>query len=75
MAHQTEFLIERMEEERAKAEAATLAKVKERHERAAQSWEKLANRAIAADKLREAEEVRKAEMRAEAQQAPMPMPA
>ena len=79
MAHQTEFLIERMEEERAKAEAATLQKVKERHERAAASWEKLANRAIAADKLRAAEEIRKAEMRAEqaqmqAQQA-QPMPA
>ncbi|MCJ7421866.1 hypothetical protein [Sphingomicrobium astaxanthinifaciens] len=74
MAHQTEFLIERMEEERAKAAAATLDKVRERHERAARSWEKLANRAIAADKLRVAEEARKAEMRAE-QDTQMPMPA
>ena len=77
LAHQTEFLIERMEEERGKAEAATLQMVRERHERAAASWEKLANRAIAADKLRAAEEIRKAEMRAEQarqteQQAPMP---
>ena len=65
MAHQTEFLVQRMEEEKAKAKAATLVRVKALHERAAQSWEKLANRAMAADRLREAEEVRKAEMRAE----------
>ncbi|MCM8557334.1 hypothetical protein [Sphingomicrobium sediminis] len=64
MAHQIEFLIERMEEERAKADASDLVKVKERHERAAASWEKLVNRAVAADKLRAAEEERKAEMRA-----------
>ena len=75
MAHQTEFLIERMEEERAKAAAATLLKVKERHERAAASWEQLANRAIAADQLRAAEEVRKAEMRAEQNALSQPLPA
>ena len=66
MAHQTEFLIDRMKEEKAKAKAATLVKVKQLHERAARNWEKLANRALAADKLRRAEEVRKAEVRAEA---------
>lgn len=67
MAHQTEFLIERMKEEKAKAKAATLVKVKQLHERAARNWEKLANRALAADRLRKAEEVRKAEVRAEAE--------
>ena len=66
MAHQTEFLIDRMKEEKAKAKAATLVKVKQLHERAARNWEKLANRALAADKLRKAEEKRKAEVRAEA---------
>ena len=66
MAHQTEFLIDRMNEEKAKAKAATLVRVRALHERAARSWEKLANRAIAADKLRAAEEKRKAKMRAEA---------
>ncbi|WP_260482230.1 hypothetical protein [Sphingomicrobium flavum] len=66
MAHQTEFLIDRMNEEKAKAKAATLVRVRDLHERAARSWEKLANRAIAADKLRAAEEERKAAMRAEA---------
>lgn len=67
MAHQTEFLIQRMKEEKAKAKAATLVRVKALHERAARSWEKLANRAVAADKLRAAEEKRKAKMRAEAE--------
>ncbi|WP_265570238.1 hypothetical protein [Sphingomicrobium nitratireducens] len=66
MAHQTEFLIERMKEEKAKAKASTLVKVRQLHERAARNWEKLANRAIAADKLRRAEEMRKERMRAEA---------
>ena len=66
MAHQTEFLIERMKEEKAKAKASTLVKVRQLHERAARNWEKLANRAIAADKLRKAEERRKETMRAEA---------
>lgn len=66
MAHQTEFLIERMKEEKTKAKEATLVKVKALHERAARNWEKLANRAIAADRLRKAEEKRKAKMREEA---------
>ena len=66
MAQQTEFLIERMEDERAKAEAATLDRVRDRHERAALAWQKLAERAIAADKLRAAEEKRKEEVRAAA---------
>lgn len=65
MAHQTEFLIQRMKEEEAKAEAATLVKVRQLHERAAASWAKLVHRAIAADRLRAAEEERKEAMRAE----------
>ena len=64
MSQQSEFLLARANEERVKAEASTLANVRDGHLRAAAAWDALANRSVRSDRLREEEERRKADVKA-----------
>ncbi len=65
MSHQSEFYLARASEERVKADAAKLNNVREGHLRAAAAWDALASRSVKADRMREEEERRKAEVKAE----------
>lgn len=65
MSHQSEFYLTRAAEERVKADAANLANVREGHLRAAAAWDALATRSVKADRMREEEERRKAEVKAD----------
>ena len=65
MSHQSEFYLARASEERVKANAANLNNVREGHLRAAAAWDALASRSVKADRMREEEERRKAEVKAE----------
>ena len=65
MSHQSEFYLARASEERVKADAAKLTNVREGHLRAAAAWDALASRSVKADRMREEEERRKAEVKAE----------
>ena len=65
MSHQSEFYLARAAEERVKANAANLANVRDGHLRAAAAWDALASRSVKADRMREEEERRKAEVKAE----------
>ena len=65
MSHQSEFYLARASEERVKADAANLANVRDGHLRAAAAWDALASRSVKADRMREEEERRKAEVKAE----------
>ena len=65
MSHQSEFYLARASEERVKANAASLANVRDGHLRAASAWDALASRSVKADRMREEEERRKAEVKAE----------
>ena len=65
MSHQSEFYLARASEERVKANAAKLNNVREGHLRAAAAWDALASRSVKADRMREEEERRKAEVKAE----------
>ncbi len=65
MSHQSEFYLARAAEERAKSSASALANVRDGHLRAAAAWDALAARSVKADRMREAEERRKAELKAE----------
>ena len=64
MSQQSTFYLTRAAEERAKAAASTLANVREGHLRAAAAWDALASRSVKADRMREDEERRKAEVKA-----------
>ena len=59
---QSEFLLGRAAEERQLAAGANLANVREGHLRAAEAWDRLAARAVKADRMRAEELKRKAEM-------------
>ena len=61
---QSEFLLGRAAEERQLAEGANLANVREGHLRAAEAWDRLAARAVKADRMRAEEVKRKAEVAA-----------
>lgn len=63
MSSQTLFFTERGDAERALADAAALANVRENHLRAAAAWDALADRASRSDRLR-ADEIRRKEERA-----------
>jgi len=65
MSHQSEFYLARASEERVKANAANLANVRDGHLRAAAAWDALASRSVKADRMREEEERRKAEVKAD----------
>lgn len=64
MSQQSTFYLTRAAEERGKADASTLANVREGHLRAAAAWDALASRSVKADRMREDEERRKAEVKA-----------
>ena len=65
MSQQSSFYLARAAEERAKSAACDLANVRDGHLRAAAAWDALAARSVKADRMREAEEIRKAEIKAE----------
>jgi hypothetical protein len=65
MSQQSTFYLARAAEERAKSQASSLANVRDGHLRAAAAWDALAARSVKADRMREAEELRKAEIKAE----------
>ncbi len=65
MSHQSDFYLARAAEERAKSNATTLTNVREGHLRAAAAWDALASRSVKADRMREEEERRKAEVKAD----------
>ena len=69
MSQQSAFYLARAAEERKNSQATTLANVRDNHLRAAQAWDALAARSVKSDRLREAEELRKAAIRAEEQAA------
>ena len=64
MSNQSDFYVARAEHERAAADKAQLANVRDNHLRAAAAWDVLASRALKADRMRTAEEQRKAEIKA-----------
>jgi hypothetical protein len=64
MSNQSDFYVARAEHERAAANQAALVNVRENHLRAAAAWDVLAARALKADRMRTAEEQRKAEIKA-----------
>ena len=64
MSNQSEFYVARAEFEREAAERAALVNVRDNHLRAAAAWDVLASRALKADRMRTAEEARKAEIKA-----------
>jgi hypothetical protein len=63
MSQQSDFLLARARDERAKAEASSLANVRDSHMRAADAWDALAARSVRSDLLRVEEEARKAEIK------------
>jgi hypothetical protein len=65
MSQQSSFYLARAAEERAKSSACDLANVRDGHLRAAAAWDALAARSVKSDRLREAEEQRKAQIKAE----------
>lgn len=65
MSQQSTFYLARASEEREKAGASSLVNVRDGHLRAAAAWDALAARSVKADRMREAEEIRKAEIKAE----------
>jgi hypothetical protein len=65
MSQQSTFYLARAAEERAKSQASSLANVRDGHLRAAAAWDALAARSVKADRMREAEELRKAEIKAD----------
>ena len=65
MSQQSTFYLTRAAEERAKSKACSLTNVRDGHLRAAAAWDALAARSVKADRMREAEEARKAEGKAE----------
>ena len=65
MSQQSTFYLARAAEERAKSNACDLANVRDGHLRAAAAWDALAARSVKADRMREAEEQRKAEVKAD----------
>jgi hypothetical protein len=65
MSQQSSFYLARAAEERAKSASCDLANVRDGHLRAAAAWDALAARSVKSDRLREAEELRKAEIKAE----------
>lgn len=65
MSQQSTFYLNRAAEERNKAGACALANVRDGHLRAAAAWDALAARSVKADRMREAEELRKAEIKAD----------
>lgn len=64
MSNQSDFYVARAEHERSAADRAELVNVRENHLRAAAAWDVLAARALKADRMRTAEEARKAEIKA-----------
>ena len=64
MSNQSEFYVARAEIERTAAAKAQLANVRDNHLRAAAAWDVLAARSLKADRMRAAEEERKAEIKA-----------
>jgi hypothetical protein len=64
MSNQSDFYVARAEHERSAADRAELVNVRENHLRAAAAWDVLAARALKADRMRTAEEARKAEVKA-----------
>ena len=65
MSQQSTFYLARAAEARAKSNACDLANVRDGHLRAAAAWDALAARSVKADRMREAEELRKAEVKAD----------
>lgn len=65
MSQQSTFYLARAAEERTKSAASSLANVRDGHLRAAAAWDALAARSVKADRMREAEELRKAEVKAD----------
>ncbi|MEA1073043.1 hypothetical protein SH584_03290 [Sphingomonas sp. LY29] len=63
MSNQSDFYLARALEERTKADASALANVRDGHLRAAAAWDALASRSVKADRMREEEERRKAEVK------------
>ena len=61
-SNQSSFYLTRADEERTKADAASLANVRDGHLRAAAAWDMLAARSVKSDRLREEEERRKSEV-------------
>jgi hypothetical protein len=64
LSQQSTFYLARAADERQKSSESKLANVRENHLRAAAAWDALAARSVKADRMREAEEVRKAEVAA-----------
>jgi len=64
MSTQSDFYVARAEHERAAAAKADLVNVRDNHLRAAAAWDVLAARSLKSDRLRVAEEERKAEIKA-----------
>ena len=64
MSNQSDFYVARAEHERPAADKAGLLNVRDNHLRAAAAWDVLASRALKADRMRTAEEERKAEIKA-----------
>ena len=62
LSQQTEFYLARAAEQRHLSDGSTLANVRDGHLRAAAAWDALASRALKADRMRVAEEQRKASM-------------
>ena len=60
MSQQSEFYLARAAEQRALSATSALTNVRDGHIRAAEAWDALASRALKADRLRLAEEDRKA---------------
>jgi hypothetical protein len=63
MSNQSDFYLARALEERTKADASALANVRDGQLRAAAAWDALASRSVKADRMREEEERRKAEVK------------
>ena len=64
MSNQSDFYLARAAFERAAADQASLANVRDNHLRAAAAWDVLAARSLKSDRLRVEEERRKAELKA-----------
>ena len=63
MSQQSTFYLARAADERAKADQSILANVRDNHLRAASAWDVLAERSVRADRMRDEEERRKAQVR------------
>ncbi len=64
MSNQSDFYVARAAFERTAADNAALANVRDNHLRAAAAWDVLAARSLKSDRMRVAEEERKAEVKA-----------